>query len=135
MTSSRGPWPPAYHPTRHVPHACRYLKQQLAKHGVQTLVPESEVDLSQIFQLIMDELGFNIFKDDTRAFFVAQVKLCSGVLCLAARQRSGQRPLLQAGTRTVSGRGVLGGGSSQHLRWGATAPIRRPHTPRRTYPG
>jgi hypothetical protein len=84
-----GAWPPAYHPTC---TTCRYLKQQLAKHGVQTLVPESEADLSQIFQLIMDELGFNIFKDDTRAFFVAQVKLCSGVLTVLPPAQWSEHP-------------------------------------------
>ena len=44
-----------------------------AKHGVSTLVPEAEADLSQIFQHIMEELGFNVFKDSTREFFVVQV--------------------------------------------------------------
>ena len=51
-----------------------YLKQQLGKHGIATLVPESEKDLTQIFQYIMDELGFNVFKETTREFFVAQVR-------------------------------------------------------------
>ena len=51
-----------------------YLKMQLGKHGISTLVPEAEQDLSQIFQYIMDELGFNIFKDETRAYFVAQIR-------------------------------------------------------------
>ena len=60
-----------------------YLKQQLGKHGIATLVPEAEQDLAQIFQYIMDELGFNVFKESTRAFFVAQIR------ALAARGAQG----------------------------------------------
>ena len=51
-----------------------YLKDRLAAHGIQTIVPDEEADLKQIFQFIMDELGFNVFKDTTRAFFVEQVR-------------------------------------------------------------
>merc|ERR1712176_821145 len=51
-----------------------YLKDQLGLHGVTTLVPDSDEDLKQIFQFIMDELGQNIFKDSTRAFFVGQIR-------------------------------------------------------------
>ena len=39
-----------------------------------TIVPAKDEDLKQIFQYIMDELGFNIFKDSTRQFFVEQVQ-------------------------------------------------------------
>lgn len=60
-----------------------YLKEQLRKHGICTLVPESEKDLAQIFQYIMDELGFNVFKETTRKFFVAQIR------ALAARGAQG----------------------------------------------
>lgn len=60
-----------------------YLKEQLRKHGICTLVPESEKDLTQIFQYIMDELGFNVFKETTREFFVAQIR------ALAARGAQG----------------------------------------------
>ena len=38
------------------------------------LVPEREEALKRIFQCIMDELGFNIFTDETRAFFVEQAQ-------------------------------------------------------------
>jgi hypothetical protein len=51
-----------------------YLKEQLAKHGIKTIVPAREEDLKQIFQHIMEELGFNIFNDSTRKFFAAQVR-------------------------------------------------------------
>ena len=51
-----------------------YLKDRLALHGLGVLVPERDEDLRQIFQHIMHELGFNIFKDETRAFFAAQVR-------------------------------------------------------------
>jgi len=50
-----------------------YLKAQLRLHGIETIVPDSDADLSQIFQFIMDELGFGEFKESTRAFFVEQV--------------------------------------------------------------
>jgi aspartate racemase len=62
-----------------------YLKDQLGKHGIETIVPDSDADLTQIFEYIMDELGVNVFKDETRAFFVAQVERlashgCEGVI-------------------------------------------------------
>ena len=63
----------------------RYLKDRLALHGVETLVPERDEDLRQIFTYIMKELGQNVFADSTRAFFADQVaKLvsagCQGVI-------------------------------------------------------
>merc|ERR1711998_597374 len=51
----------------------RYLKDQLEKHGLTVLTPESEDDQKQIFQYIMDELGFNVFKPAMLAFFKGQV--------------------------------------------------------------
>jgi aspartate racemase len=51
-----------------------YLKDQLALHGLSTIVPDSDDDLKQIFVFIMEELGFNVFKDPTRAFFVDQIQ-------------------------------------------------------------
>ena len=51
-----------------------YLKAQLARHGVECIVPDSDADLQQIFQFIMEELGFGEFKESTRAFFAAQVR-------------------------------------------------------------
>lgn len=51
-----------------------YLKDQLALHGIETVTPETDEDLRQIFEYIMHELGFNVFKDETRTFFVDQVR-------------------------------------------------------------
>ena len=51
-----------------------YLKDQLALHGISTIVPDDDADLKQIFVYIMEELGFNTFHDSTRAFFVAQIE-------------------------------------------------------------
>lgn len=51
-----------------------YLKEQLGKHGIHTIVPDSEKDLTQIFQYITDELVFNVLKETTREFFVAQIR-------------------------------------------------------------
>jgi aspartate racemase len=50
-----------------------YLKLQLAKHGIECIVPERDEDMARIFSFIMDELGFGVFKESTRAFFVDQV--------------------------------------------------------------
>lgn len=50
-----------------------YLKAQLRKHGIETIAPDSDEDLSQIFHYIMTELGVGQFLEPTRAFFVGQV--------------------------------------------------------------
>eukprot|EP00040_Diaphanoeca_grandis_P028279 m.163498 g.163498 ORF g.163498 m.163498 type:complete len:270 (-) comp31293_c2_seq4:1633-2442(-) len=50
-----------------------YLKDRLKLHGLEVITPD-ESELKQIFQFIMDELGSNIFKDTTRAYFVTQLK-------------------------------------------------------------
>ena len=63
-----------------------YLKAQLRKHGVECVVPESDADLSQIFQFIMDELGFGVLKESTRAFFVAQVRAAAACPPYSARR-------------------------------------------------
>ena len=52
----------------------RYLKDRLALHGIETLTPESDDDLRQIFNLIVTELSLNVFTDETRAFFASQVR-------------------------------------------------------------
>jgi aspartate racemase len=62
-----------------------YLKDQLAKHGLEIIAPDKDEDLTQIFKFIMDELGFNIFKPTTLEFFKAQVRKlqargCEGVI-------------------------------------------------------
>lgn len=51
-----------------------YLKAQLRKHGIETIVPDSDEDLGQIFHYIMTELGCGQFLDPTRTFFVAQAQ-------------------------------------------------------------
>lgn len=51
-----------------------YLKDQLARHGISTVVPDKEQDLHQIFQYIMHELGQGVFKPATRKYFQAQIK-------------------------------------------------------------
>mmetsp|Transcript_6699 Transcript_6699/g.18909 ORF Transcript_6699/g.18909 Transcript_6699/m.18909 type:complete len:259 (+) Transcript_6699:172-948(+) len=49
-----------------------YLKKQLGRHGVEVLVP-GEDDQQVIFGKIMHELGFGVFSDETRDYFVAQI--------------------------------------------------------------
>lgn len=51
-----------------------YLKAQLRKHGIETIVPESDEDLGQIFHYIMTELGCGQFLEPTREFFIAQAQ-------------------------------------------------------------
>ncbi|KAK3268574.1 hypothetical protein CYMTET_22931 [Cymbomonas tetramitiformis] len=50
-----------------------YLKDQIAKHNITTIIPDDDVSLNQIFTYIMKELGVNVFKAETRAFFVDQI--------------------------------------------------------------
>ena len=62
-----------------------YLKSRLRSHGLEIVVPDSDEDMTRIFQAIMHELGHNIFHDSTRAFFVKmvrklQVRGCEGVI-------------------------------------------------------
>lgn len=49
-----------------------YLKDRLALHGIDVIVP-GDAALPKIFQFIMDELGFNIFKNSTREYFVGEI--------------------------------------------------------------
>ena len=51
----------------------RYLKDRLARHGVDTLVPESDAALTRIFEAIMKELGAGVFSAETRAFFREEI--------------------------------------------------------------
>ena len=60
-----------------------YLKNQLAKHGVMVLVPDSKTESAQIFQYIVEELSCNIFNASTRHFFIEQIR------ALAARGAQG----------------------------------------------
>eukprot|EP00041_Stephanoeca_diplocostata_P020271 m.451286 g.451286 ORF g.451286 m.451286 type:complete len:263 (+) comp21524_c0_seq4:555-1343(+) len=50
-----------------------YLKDRLRQHGISVVIPQEE-EMSKIFNFIMNELGFNDFKDDTRAYFVDQIR-------------------------------------------------------------
>lgn len=50
-----------------------YLKDRLARHGITVIIPP-EHELGTIFGFIMNELGFGVFKDETRAYFAEQIK-------------------------------------------------------------
>jgi aspartate racemase len=52
----------------------RYLKDRLALSGIETLTPDSDDDLRQIFNLIVTELSVNRFEDKTRSFFAGQIR-------------------------------------------------------------
>lgn len=50
-----------------------YLKERLQRHGIAVVIPD-EGELSKIFSFIMNELGFNVFIDSTRSYFVEQIR-------------------------------------------------------------
>lgn len=50
-----------------------YLKDRLARHGIKVIIPPEEV-LGTIFSFIMNELGFGVFKESTRAYFGTQIR-------------------------------------------------------------
>lgn len=51
----------------------RYLKDRLALHGIETIVPSEERDLKRIFEIIMHELSHGEIKRASREFFVKQI--------------------------------------------------------------
>ena len=66
-------------------------------------MPESDADLQQVFQFIMDELGFGEFKESTRAFFAAQVRYL-----VIAPSTDSTRAFLAAQVRQLRARGAEG---------------------------
>lgn len=50
-----------------------FWKEQLAKHGVETIVPDLP-EQNRIYEIICQELSFNVFKDDSREFLHTQAK-------------------------------------------------------------
>jgi len=50
-----------------------YIQSRLATHHIETITPEHAEDRKQIFEYIRHELGFGIFKSETRKFFVDQM--------------------------------------------------------------
>ncbi|CAM9264759.1 unnamed protein product [Ectocarpus fasciculatus] len=52
-----------------------YLKDRLARHGVQTTVPETQSQRDDIFRIIVEELSYNKFLDSSRAKMVSEIEL------------------------------------------------------------
>lgn len=51
-----------------------YLKSRLADHGIETLVPGASDIRSRIYDIICQELSFNILRDDSREFLVSTIR-------------------------------------------------------------
>eukprot|EP00440_Ansanella_granifera_P045770 gb/GFBE01049581.1/.p1 GENE.gb/GFBE01049581.1/~~gb/GFBE01049581.1/.p1 ORF type:complete len:252 (+),score=53.26 gb/GFBE01049581.1/:1-756(+) len=47
-----------------------WLKERLGLHGIEVRVPVSEEDRQRCYKIICDELSFDVFTDESRAFFV-----------------------------------------------------------------
>lgn len=47
-----------------------WLKQRLRSHGIKVITPEAALDCRRCYDIICQELSFNVFKDESREFFV-----------------------------------------------------------------
>ncbi len=51
-----------------------YLKSRLMLHGITTLVPEDEQIQDEIYDIICQELSYNVFRDESRAKMVEVIR-------------------------------------------------------------
>ena len=51
-----------------------YLKSRLSLHGITTLVPEDEQTQDEIYDIICQELSYNVFSDESRAKMVEVIR-------------------------------------------------------------
>lgn len=51
-----------------------YLKERLHLHGITTLVPEDEQTQEEIFEIICQELSYNVFRDESRGKMVKAIR-------------------------------------------------------------
>lgn len=51
-----------------------WLKSRLAQHGIEICVPRSDADRQRCFKIIQQELSFNKFTDESRAYFVDLIR-------------------------------------------------------------
>ncbi len=51
-----------------------YLKSRLSLHGITTLVPEDEQLQDEIYEIICQELSYNIFRDESREKIVEVIQ-------------------------------------------------------------
>jgi aspartate racemase len=50
------------------------LKSRLLRHGITTLVPEEEPIQDEIYEIICQELSYNVFRDASRAKMVQVIR-------------------------------------------------------------
>lgn len=51
-----------------------YLKDRLSLHGITTFVPEAEQTQEEIYEIICQELSYNVFTDESRAKMVKEIR-------------------------------------------------------------
>jgi aspartate/glutamate racemase len=51
-----------------------YLKDRLSLHGITTFVPEEEQAQEEIYEIICQELSYNVFTDESRAKMVKEIR-------------------------------------------------------------
>ena len=51
-----------------------YLKSRLSRHGITTLVPEEAQIQEEIYQIICQELSYNVFRDESRTKIVRAIR-------------------------------------------------------------
>jgi aspartate racemase len=51
-----------------------YLKSRLLLHGITTLVPEDEQTQDEIYEIICQELSYNIFRDESREKMLSVIR-------------------------------------------------------------
>jgi len=51
-----------------------YLKSRLALHNIDTVIPESPDDRSRIYDIICQELSFNVLRDGSRDFMIDVIR-------------------------------------------------------------
>ena len=51
-----------------------YLKSRLFLHGITTLVPEEEQTREEIYEIICQELSYNVFRNESRAKIVTAIR-------------------------------------------------------------
>ena len=51
-----------------------YLKSRLLQHGIATLVPQEEQTQEEIYEIICQELSYNIFRDESRMKMVKAIR-------------------------------------------------------------
>ncbi len=51
-----------------------YLKHRLLLHGITTLVPEDEQTQDEIYEIIVQELSYNVFREESRSKMVKAIR-------------------------------------------------------------